>query len=591
MSEIRSLKMEIISSYVALAMVALVITIWVLTLSYSENYNETIERELRSQATLLEYFVKDKIKLEYQEEVNRLLQNLTARIPSRITIILPNGTILADSQEDARKIGSLALRPEVQKALTGQIAVEIRRSIISDAKMVFIAYPVLDNTQVNGIIRIASPAADPVIVMLHNRPEILLLITSIFLMGLITGLVMNRSITKPLYRIKNHIDNMTEGNFQDKIPSFHVEEFDQITNSINYVLWKQKNQINILSQDLEELEVGPANMTEAVIVIDSREHIITINTAAERLFNISVDHVKGRTVQEAIRNTDFQKFVTRTFAEKIPVEGDIIFLGDPDKFLQAHGAPLKNSDGTAIGALIVLNDVSRLKALEIIRRDFVANVSHELRTPVTSIKGFLETLKEGAIKDPVDAERFLDIILKHTDRLNSIIEDLLSLSRIESNVEKGEIHLQLDDVNDVVTTVIKACSRKASIRNIEIDTKIEPGLSAYINKPLLEQAVENLLDNAIKYSDSRSKIEITTFTAGNDIGIRVKDYGCGIPKEHLSRIFERFYRVDKARSRTVGGTGLGLAIARHIVTAHRGRINVESSANQGSSFTIFIPKS
>lgn len=293
MSEIRSLKMEIISSYVALAMVALVITIWVLTLSYSENYNETIERELRSQATLLEYFVKDKIKLEYQEEVNRLLQNLTARIPSRITIILPNGTILADSQEDARKIGSLALRPEVQKALTGQIAVEIRRSIISDAKMVFIAYPVLDNTQVNGIIRIASPAADPVIVMLHNRPEILLLITSIFLMGLITGFVMNRSITKPLYRIKNHIDNMTEGNFQDKIPSFHVEEFDQITNSINYVLWKQKNQINILSQDLEELEVVLANMTEAVIVIDSREHIITINTAAERLFNISVDHVKG----------------------------------------------------------------------------------------------------------------------------------------------------------------------------------------------------------------------------------------------------------------------------------------------------------
>ena len=286
---------------------------------------------------------------------------------------------------------------------------------------------------------------------------------------------------------------------------------------------------------------------EAVIVLDNSERILSLNQAAENLFGISNERVRGRTVQEAIRNTDLHKFVSRALASDKPLEGDLVFRGDPERFLQAHGATLQDAQGGNIGALVVLNDVTRLKTLENIRKDFVANVSHELKTPITSIKGFLETLKEGAMDDPENAIRFLNIIMKHTDRLDSIIEDLLSLSRIERDAEKGEIALQTRSIGDVVDSVVKACTRKAGLRGNELRPSVEPGLTAKINAVLLEQAIVNLVDNAVKYSAPGTPVDIEAKASGKEIAIKVKDQGCGISREHLSRIFERFYRVDKAR--------------------------------------------
>ena len=243
-----------------------------------------------------------------------------------------------------------------------------------------------------------------------------------------------------------------------------------------------------------------------------------------------------------------------------------------------------------IGALIVLNDVTRLRRLENIRRDFVANVSHEIKTPVTAIKGFVETLHDGSIRNSRDAERFLGIIGKHVDRLNAIIEDLLSLSRIEQDVEREEIVLEEGSIRDVLLTAIQVCEVKAASKNIRVALSCKEDLKARINPPLLEQAVVNLLDNAIKYSDSESTIRVQARKTNDQIILSVHDEGCGIGKEHSHRLFERFYRVDKARSRQLGGTGLGLAIVKHITQAHGGHVSVESTPGKGSTFSLHLPK-
>jgi two-component system phosphate regulon sensor histidine kinase PhoR len=236
-----------------------------------------------------------------------------------------------------------------------------------------------------------------------------------------------------------------------------------------------------------------------------------------------------------------------------------------------------------------LNDVTRLRRLENIRRDFVANVSHELKTPVTAIKGSVETLLDGALQKPEDARRFLEIVTRQADRLNAIIDDLLSLSRIEQEAERHEIPLQRSHLNEVLRGAVQACEVGAAAKSIRIGLSCPEPLLARINPPLLEQAIVNLIDNAVKYSRPESEVRVEARPENGEILILVRDHGCGIGKEHLPRLFERFYRVDKARSRKEGGTGLGLAIVKHIVQAHAGTVTVASVPGEGSTFTIHLP--
>jgi two-component system phosphate regulon sensor histidine kinase PhoR len=314
-----------------------------------------------------------------------------------------------------------------------------------------------------------------------------------------------------------------------------------------------------------------------------------MNETAAQFLATRVDDARGRLLTEAVRNADLQRFVDKTMSSQETLEGEIVLDLNGERALQAHGTLLRDATGHELGVLVVLNDVTRLRLLERVRRDFVANVSHELKTPVTSIQGFVETLLDGAMDDKEECERFLRIIAKHAQRLGTIIEDLLTLSRLEA-VTDNNFTLQSGRIIDVVRAAVQACGAKAAERNVTVDVDVPETLEAVMNPTLLEQSLVNLLDNAIKFSDIGAPVRVTSSETNDEILLSVIDEGPGIDHTHVSRIFERFYRVDKARSRNLGGTGLGLAIVKHIAQVHQGYASVESTPGAGSTFSIHLPK-
>jgi two-component system phosphate regulon sensor histidine kinase PhoR len=347
--------------------------------------------------------------------------------------------------------------------------------------------------------------------------------------------------------------------------------------------------IRTVVQQRAEQEGVFASMSEGVIAIDTEQRVITVNRAAAEMFGVEASESRGRVIHEMIRNTDLHRFATVALESEVPVEGEIKLQKEGEKILQAHGAALRDEADREVGAVIAFNDVTRIRRLENVRRDFVANVSHELRTPITAIKGFVETIRDGGHGDPEETARFLGIVSKHVDRLDSIIEDLLYLSRIEEKADRSRIVLSDVPIIDILRAAIDARQSASAERRVEVVLDCGESLRARVNPPLLEHAVVNLLDNAIKFSEPGSRVEIDARAGGSKITVTVRDHGAGISPEHLPRIFERFYRVDKGRSREIGGTGLGLAIAKHIAQAHGGRIDVTSIPGKGSAFTIHLP--
>jgi two-component system phosphate regulon sensor histidine kinase PhoR len=360
---------------------------------------------------------------------------------------------------------------------------------------------------------------------------------------------------------------------------------------INTLTIQLSERIQLDSQQKTQERAILSSMIEGVMAIDTQRCIINMNEAAAELFHVSVPEALGRRIEEIVRISAVLDFIQKIFDEKIPVIRNLQLYEEKERYLRAHGTLLFDESGDIIGALVVLFDITRMQQLEMIRKEFAANVSHELRTPITGIKGFVETLLEGKIGNQDESKRYLEIIARQTDRLAAIIDDLLSLARIEQHIERDRITVMQAEIRPVIERSAAAYDEQANRKGIEINIDCDESLSAEINTQLLEQAIGNLIDNAIKYSDSDSVIDISARQLGNEIEIAVNDQGCGIEERHFSRLFERFYRVDKARSRDLGGTGLGLAIVKHIAISHRGRVEVESSPGEGSKFIIRFPSS
>jgi two-component system phosphate regulon sensor histidine kinase PhoR len=315
------------------------------------------------------------------------------------------------------------------------------------------------------------------------------------------------------------------------------------------------------------------------------------------MFGVDREKSEGRLIQEVIRNVDLHKQIERILHTGISFEDEIILdsTANGNTYLQTNVVSLQGHDSKSQGALIVLNDVTRLRKLESMRSDFVANVSHELKTPITSIRGYVETMLDGALDDREDSEKFLEIVLRQSGQLEEIIDDLLALSRIERHTNEAEVSFETRYLKPVLEEALDVCASKAEKNHVEMVLDCPDELNLKLNQTLLEQAVVNLLVNAVTYSEAGQQIVLRAaeYEEGGRLqtAISVIDHGIGIGEKHLPRLFERFYRSDRARSRKAGGTGLGLAIVKHIVQAHGGRVEVQSAIGEGSTFTLILPSS
>lgn len=580
---------QIYPPFLLIILIALLAFTWVFSRSLDAFHANETSLDLQARAQLVIPQLQGSMQPDQGAQLDALCKKLGNLAQTRISIILTDGKVLGDSKEDPRRMDNHADRPEVAAALQGKVGMATRYSQTLQQRMMYVAVPVFEDEQILGCVRTALP----VITLTRSFESALYpIIYSGLAIALITTLIslwLSRRISRPLEEMRRGAERFARGELDGRLPIFNGAELGGLAEAMNQMAAELDDRIRTVVRQRNEQEAVLSSMLESVLAVDKEERILRINQAAGELLDIVPAEAVGRRIQEKLRKPELQKFIAQTLQSKTSIEADMILLIRGAKhFLQAHGTPLRDAGGKEFGALIVLNDITRLQRLENIRRDFVANVSHELKTPITAIKGSVETLLGGAMNAAADANRFLDIIVRQADRLHAIIEDLLALSRLERDAEANEILCTNQPLQPILNAAMQACAATASSRGIEVRLFCSEELTAKVNAPLLEQAIINLLDNAIKYSERGSAVTLEGWQDDEQVRIKVQDRGQGIPKEHLPRLFERFYRVDAARSRDVGGTGLGLAIVKHIIQAHDGDVVVHSTPGEGSVFTVSL---
>jgi two-component system phosphate regulon sensor histidine kinase PhoR len=471
-------------------------------------------------------------------------------------------------------------------ARAGSVASRSRYDSRSGRRSVEVALPV--GSSPSSVILVTADAAESDRQLAEWQRTLLLGCLAVTAAAAAISYALARQLARPVDGLRAASARLASGDVRADPPATDVAEFADIAAALVRLREQLVERgLTIGRQDTQQ-EAVLGSMIEGVLAIDGRRRILGINRAAAELLDVEAEQAAGRPIQDVIRNPDLRRFALTAIDCRDPVEDDLLLRGIRDRTIRLRGTALRDASGDG-GAVIVLNDVTEVQRLENIRRDFVANVSHELKTPVASIKGFVETLLDGALDEPDDARRFLGIVARQADRLAAIIEDLLALSRIEQSETSGKLPLEPQPVAEILFTAADDCRPRAAERSIRLEVDGPPDLMVAVNGPLLEQAVINLVDNAIKYSEPGKTVWLSATADATGPVIHVRDEGCGIAEEHLPRLFERFYRVDKARSRNLGGTGLGLSIVKHIVQAHAATISVESTPGIGTAFTIRLP--
>ena len=574
---------------------------WFSTAALQDFFLERTKTDLQIRAVLIEKQIAPLFTSQNRQQLNNLCRKIGKETDTRLTIIQRDGTVLADSIELPLKMDNHADRLEIIAALAGRTGISIRHSHTMARDMLYLAIPLPTSISAatakpttTGVLRLSMPIT--AINEALNTTTGAIIGCAIFLTiiaALITFTV-SRKITRPLEKMRVSAERFADGKPAKEITLLDEQnislEVADLATALNRMAGQLNDRLQTVTEQRNQLEAVFSSMTEAVLVVDREEKVLGINRAASRLLNISTTTAKDKPILEILRNSELLHFVHRCLASPERLEDEMVLReASGEIFVQAYGTLLRDATDHTVGALIVLNDVTRLRRLENMRRNFVANVSHELRTPITAIKGFVETLQDGAVSCPDDANRFLAIIHRHADRLNAIVEDLLTLSRIEQEETEAEIELAPGQIAQMLQNAAETCAAQAQTKDITLAVDCPHRLTANLNEPLMEQAITNLVVNAIKYSQEESEVRITATDQPDLIRIKVTDRGVGIAKEHLPRLFERFYRSDKARSRKLGGTGLGLAIVKHIVHAHHGTIMVDSTPGQGTIFSIDLP--
>jgi two-component system phosphate regulon sensor histidine kinase PhoR len=451
---------------------------------------------------------------------------------TRITVILPSGRVVGDSEKDPATMDNHADRPEFIGAIKGNRGASIRHSITLDKDLMYVAVPLKKRSHTAAVVRTSIPISSIDNALEAIQVKVLLGGLVMALFAAILSLFVSRRITRPIEQIRKWAESIARGDFLIKPSVRSSEEIESLSASLSRMAEDLRERIDLVIRQRNEIEAMFSSMIEGVIAFDMEEDVIGMNQAAAGILGCDLSEAQGRSIQEVVRNTALHEFIRETILADKPVEKDIPITSDGEGLVNGRGTILRDAGGRQIGALIVLNDVTRLRRLENIRRDFVSNVSHEIKTPITAIKGFVETLRDGAVRDPEDAERFLGIIEKHVDRLEAIVDDLLNLSKIEQESEKEGIALVESRISEILQNAVQVCHVTAADKKVKMEISCAGSMVAKVDPSLIEQAVVNLLDNAIKYSDDRGSVRIAATEEEGQVVIAIRDQGCGIEKKY-----------------------------------------------------------
>ena len=533
-------------------------------------------------------------------ELQIIVRELSRRALARVTLVDSTGRVLADSAVQDRDLGSLEnhrMRPEIDQAVATGSGTDMRASHTTGDRTLYRAVRLgeVGKTSSPVYLRLGFPMTALEQELAKLKRNLTLAFGSAFLIAVGLSIWLARSLTKPLSDMATAARQLAAGDHSVRIQVRSSDEVGLLGDTINHMTDELRSKIEELSEDRAQLLAMLTSMVEGVMVLDYKGRILQVNPALERMFGVTRAEARGRQSSEVFGHPELNALVSTVLTTRTAQEDEII-LTPSGRCLDVEASVAGGEQDNEACAVLVFHDITELRRLENIRKDFVANVSHELRTPLTSIKGYVEALLDGGKDNPETSGRFLDIILKQSDRLNLILEDLLQLSKIESGqVQFKQEPLHLGSVVERTIAMIKPLADKKQHRLISQVAANLPLISG--DEERLVQVLANLLDNAIKYTPEGGQITVAahlmppsrTEAHRNSIELTVTDTGIGIPEQDRPRVFERFYRVDKARSRELGGTGLGLAIVRHIVEGHGGQIWVEGNVPTGSRFVVRLP--
>ena len=474
----------------------------------------------------------------------------------------------------------------MQAALAGRIGHDLRTSVSIQTPLMYVALPVRDGERVVGVLRLALPlaAVTSSYAQLHRVMLAGGLIALAVAFGI--GIFVAGRVTRPVIEMQAIAHQMSEGQFAVRAPVRSMDELGALGRALNVMAVRLREQIETLQAERAKATAILDGMVEGVIAVDGHESILLMNERARAMFGVGQGRGDGKPFLEVIRNADLHEIFRESRRAGDVARREVRLTAPVERFLRVTAVPLLLT-GEPPGLVMVVDDVTTLRRLEHVRTEFVANVSHELRTPLTAIQGYLETLLGGALDEPEHARRFLEIAFRHTERLGRLLNDLTDLS----NIELGKVSLRLaaTPLAPVVDSVLAIIAAKAREGGVTLAAAVPAGLSGAADHDRLAQILINLVDNAVKYTPTGGAVTVRARPLGDHVEIAVSDTGVGIPRADLPRITERFYRVDKARSRELGGTGLGLAIVKHLVLAHGGDLAIESEEGQGTTVRVTLP--
>ncbi len=550
-----------------------------LRLTLPDYLRQRMDDHLRRHAQLAEPSFRSLLATA-DPRINDLAHDLAARTGLRVTVMDAHGIVLGESGTPPAllpQIESHWTRPEIQQALQAPTGYDLRVSATVNQPLRYAAVAVREGDQLLGFVRVAVSLREIDDTVAHVGRTISGASALVGLLALPVLYIVARRVTGPLAGMQQMAVAMTAGDFSHRAPVIGGPELERLGEALNMMSTQLAGRLRELAAEKTELASVLTGMTEGVLVVGSDNRLRLINRALREQFQLS-DEALGKTVREVFRHVALEELLAQ------PGMRELTFLTPSERTFAVNAAQLPDGAGT----VVVFHDITRLKQLENLRKEFVANVSHELRTPLSIIKGYVETLLDSAPPDPATAQQFLRTIQKHAQQLENLIEDLLSISALES--QRAKLDYTRLALAELASTLVEELSGRAREKSITVHLAIPPDLpDVRADRERLRQVFINLLDNALKYTQRGGTVTLSARALDDEVECCVADNGPGIAAEHLPRIFERFYRVDKARSRELGGTGLGLSIVKHLVQAHGGRVWAESEVGHGSRFFFTLP--